>query len=337
VYTSDATAKTVGSIDLSVSKVITVRAYATAAGQSVRLKVEDAGNNAIYLEVDATTTKANAWETLSFNLAAPVNGVYNAANTYNRISLFPLFSTTAPPAADTTLYFDELKFTLAAGGGTGGGTGSGTLTGGVFANDYVGTLPATSKSVQGGDVGFFFDQRLFDTKAYDYGGLSGTAQNPGGVPNFYYGLGLSAPALTNAYFGAYVKSPGNAVVDVSGYTNLRVNVWGNDELFRAGTFPALNVVLQGPAVVGCGSSSGASEVQTTFNTTTQGAASNYTLPLSAFTLKFACSGETTAAQVLSKVAQFNVQILNTNIQYTNKDGGGVGFTNGLNVGTIAFN
>ena len=87
------------------------------AGMNVRMKLEDAGNNAIYLEKDVLTTKANEWETLSFDFATPVNGVYNPANTYDRVSLFPAFSTTAPPASNVTVYFDELDYTTTGGGG----------------------------------------------------------------------------------------------------------------------------------------------------------------------------------------------------------------------------
>jgi hypothetical protein len=333
VYTVAAD-KSVPAFDLSGSKVVTLRVYAPAAGQTVRLKLEDAANGAISIEKDALTTKANEWETLSFDFAAPDVGTYNPANTYNKVSLFPLFSTTAPPASDTTYYFDELQYTAVGGGG-----GGGTLVNGVYADDYVGDLPATAQSTLGGDVGFFFDGRLAVGvgATYDYAGVSGTAQDPQGVHNFYYGLGLDLPAITDAYFGAFVKAPGNGVVDVSGYTNILVNVWGPDQLFQAGTFPALDVILQGPAVGGCGSASGASEVVATFNTTAQGAAQIYTLPLASFTLSFACSGETTAAEVLANIAQVNVVLKGTNIQYVNMDPGNVAFTNGLNIGSIKFN
>ena len=50
-----------------------------------------------------------------------------------------------------------------------------------------------------------------------------------GVHNFYDGLGLSKPALTDAYFGSYVKSPSTAAVDVSAFANIKLNVWGPDQ------------------------------------------------------------------------------------------------------------
>jgi hypothetical protein len=264
---------------------------------------------------------AGQWETLTFEMPD--------AGTYTTVVVFP--NGRSAVTADKTMYIDDLNFPDFLVDGGGGG-----FVNGIFADDYVGDLFVNSKTVQGGDVGFFFDQRLVDTKAYDYAGLSGTAQNPGGVPNFYFGFGLNPPAINDAYFGAFVKAPDNGTVDVSGYTNLVVNVWGPDQLFQAGTFPALEVIMHGPAVGGCGSPSGGSEVTATFNTTGQGAAQNYTVPLASFALGTACSGETTVAEVLANIAQINIVLKNTNIQYVNKDPDGVAFTNGLNVGTLKF-
>jgi hypothetical protein len=325
----------------ATSKVITARVWSPNAGIPVRMKVENAADASKTVETEATVTVASGWQTLSFNFANQAAGTaaLDLAVTYNKVSVFFNFGTTGATAGAKTYYLDDLTYPAAAAAGGGGATGGGgTLTNGIFADDYVGTLPATAKSTLGGDVGFVFDARLANGvgAAYDYGGVSGTAQDPAGVHNFYYGLGLNAPAITNAYFLGYIKSPNNGTVNVAGYTSIKVNVWGPDQLFKAGTFPALSVILQGPAVAGCGSNSGASEVETTFNTTAQGAGQVYTLPLSGFTLKFACSGETTVAQVLASIAQFNVVLKNTGIQYINKDPNGVAFTNGLNIGSIKF-
>lgn len=332
LYTSDVTSKTVGAIDLSVNKQITLRVFATAAGQTVRLKLEDASNPNVYLEVDTPTTQASAWETLTFNFAQPLNGVYSAANTYNRVSVFSQFSTSAAPAADTITYFDELKLTLSSTPAT---AGTGTLTDGVFANDYTGDLGSTLTSTQGGDAGMFVDARL--PNSYNWSGVAGSSVNPGGVPNFYFGFGLDSNSFSDAYMGAYVKAPANGTVNLASYANVHVNVWGPDELFKAGTFPTLQVVLQGPAVAGCGSNSGGSEVQANLVTTTQGAASVYALPLSGFSVKHACSGETTVSQVLAKINQLNVVLQGSALQYTKRDADGTAFPNGLNIGAITFN
>lgn len=303
------------------AKTITMRVKSPAIGTNYLLKLEG-GPGGASTEIDVASTKANEWETLSF--------VMPVAGTYSTVVLFP--GGRSQVGADTTMYVDD--FTVPSFSGSGGG-GGGSFAG-VFASDYQGDLFVNSKTDKGGDVGFFFDQRLVDTKAYDYAGLSGFAQNAGGIPNFYFGLGLNAPAITDAYFGAFVKAPSNGSVNVASYPNLKLTVWGPDQLFRSGNFPQLRVVLQGPAVGGCTSASGGSEVEVAFQTTTQGAASTYTLPLSNFTLKAACNGETTVAQVLANIAQLNILLLNNNIQYVTKDPDGTAFTNGLNVGPIRF-
>jgi hypothetical protein len=277
------------------------------------------GENAI-----TKTLTASSWNSIDIDLA-----LFTGPDKTKTIQL------KLEPATAGTLYVDNVYFwgTAASGGG-----GGGTFAGGIYADDYVGTLPTTAKTTQGGDVGFFYDGRFDGTgNSYTYGGVSGTAQDPAGVHNFYFGLGLNAPAITDGYFGAYVKSPGNAPVNVASFTNLKLNVWGPDQLFKAGSFPTLKVVMQGPAVAGCATNSGGSEVQATFATTTQGAASIYTLPLTSFTLVTGCGGDTTVAQVLAHIAQVNVLLQGTNIQYINKDPNGVAFTNGLNIGSIKFN
>ena len=48
---------------------VTVRVWAPAAGIPIRLKVEDAADPTKSVETEATTTVANAWETLTFDFA----------------------------------------------------------------------------------------------------------------------------------------------------------------------------------------------------------------------------------------------------------------------------
>jgi hypothetical protein len=301
-------------------KTLTARVYATRANANIFLKVEVPGGAAT--EVMATTGAANTWQTLTWVM----EGV-NPASSYTTM-VFSADTDVANLGAQT-YWIDEVA--LEAGTGDGGGGGG---FAGVFAANYVGDLFVNAQTAQGGDVGVFFDGRLPAVAAYDYAGVAGEAQNPGGVPNFYQGFGLTGAPITDAYYGAFVKAPGNGAVDVSGYSNLKVRVWGPDQLFQAGTFPILRVVLQTPAVAGCGSNSGGSEVTASFQTTTQGAASEYTLPLSGFTVQFACSGES-LAQILASIAQVNILLEGTNIQYLH-DQPGDAFGNGLNVGPIRF-
>jgi hypothetical protein len=313
----------------TTANTISARVYSDLAGIPMVLKLENAADAATNTgELPAVEAVVQGWQTLTWVVPAGKIGP-----TYNRVVMLPNLGTKASDNPGETYYFDDIKL---IGGVAGGGGGGGGAFAGIFADNYMGDLFVNSKTAQGGDIGFFFDDRLANTKAYDYAGVSGLAQNPGGVPNFYFGFGLNPPAITDAFFGAFVKAPGNDVVDVSGYTNLKLNVWGPDQLFRAGNFPRLTVVLQGPVVNGCASNSGGSEVETTFATTSQGAGAVYTLPLANFTVKFACSGETSAAQVLAAITQLNVLLQGTNIQYVTRDNDNVAFTNGLNIGRINF-
>lgn len=307
-------------------KTISARVYSPTAGIPMVIKLEGSSPSINTGEVQATEAVVQGWQTLTWTFASA------GTATYTKFVLLPNLGTVdAPPGK--SYFFDDFKLLDAAGGGGGGGGGGGFT--GDFALDYTGDLfTANAKTSSGGDFGFFFDPRLTAAQSYDYAGVAGAAQDPGGVHNFYYGKGLTGMPITDAYLGAFVKAPNNGTVDVSTYTNLKVRVWGPDQLFRAGTFPALTVVLQGPPVAGCGSNSGASEISRTFNTITQGAASEYTLPLNSFTMKFSCNGQT-IAQVLQSISQFNILLEGTNIQYVNNQPGDA-FGNGLNIGPIKF-
>ena len=88
----------------AAQKTFTLRVYSPAVGEKVLLKLAQGANGAT-TEVQATTTKANAWETLTFIFSDAQLG------TYKEIDIFPHFNTTV--SADTTFYFDDLLFTNA--------------------------------------------------------------------------------------------------------------------------------------------------------------------------------------------------------------------------------
>ena len=100
---------------------MTVRVYSQAAGIPVRLKIEDASDPTISVETEATTTAANTWETLTFDFANEVSGTaaFNAAATYNKITIFFNFGAAGAPAE--TYYFDDIDVGTGSGGGGGGG------------------------------------------------------------------------------------------------------------------------------------------------------------------------------------------------------------------------
>ena len=102
---------------------MTVRVYSPAAGIVVRLKIEDASDPTVSVETEATTTMANAWETLTFNFLNEVAGTaaFDPTATYDKITIFFNFGTAGAPAE--TYYFDDIQV-LAGTGGGGGGSGS---------------------------------------------------------------------------------------------------------------------------------------------------------------------------------------------------------------------
>ena len=111
------------------------------------LKVEDKTNGGISVETLATTTMANAWETLTFDFSneAASTAPLNITNTYDKASIFFNFGTDGNTAGDKTYLWDDMAFVGGGGGGGGGGgsadidfetgaTGAG-FAWGVFEND----------------------------------------------------------------------------------------------------------------------------------------------------------------------------------------------------------
>ena len=100
---------TVSPVKMGANKVLTLRVYAPAAGETLMLKLENkASNNTVFVTAEAKTTKAGAWETLSFDFDSPTEGTsYNFNTTYDKVSVFPHYGQTV--ASETTFYIDELK------------------------------------------------------------------------------------------------------------------------------------------------------------------------------------------------------------------------------------
>lgn len=121
VYTSqatdgDKTIRTVPTIGLSTSKSVTVRVNSGAAvGTKISLKLENA-LGAGFVFAEARTTKQNEWETMTFDFASPSAGSFKADISYDMATLFPAWSeiqnTQTALGAETTFYFDELKYAM---------------------------------------------------------------------------------------------------------------------------------------------------------------------------------------------------------------------------------
>ncbi len=118
---------------------VTARVWSPTAGIPVRLKVEDAADGTKSVETEATTTVANAWQTLIFNFANQAAGTaaLNLATTYNKASVFFNFGTTGVASGGArTYYLDDLAFSgssfvvacPSAGGGGGGTATTTTIT-----------------------------------------------------------------------------------------------------------------------------------------------------------------------------------------------------------------
>lgn len=319
----------------ATAKTMTLRVYSPAAGVRVRLKVENSANPGVSCETDAVTTRAGAWETLTFDFASPAKNppvtggataALDLAQTYNKVSIFMDFGLgnggSGPLPADRVYYADDIVFMGAAGGGA-------AATPLIFASDYRASGAGTV-TAEGGSAGNYIDGAA--TQVYTWGGVASLLDVPApATPSYYFGWGLKNPTQAG-YLGGYVKAPGNATAAVAAYSNLNLTVWGNDELVN--THPHFTVILKGPAVSGC-----AAELKGDVAVTAAGV-QTYNLPLSGFTLQTACGYGSAAAALAGGVNEVHVQVLPPYIQYSVFDAGGAAgatYPNGLNLGPIKFN
>jgi len=93
-------------IDFSVMKKIKIKTWAPQAGITVKMKLENATNSNINMEVDVTNTVANAWEELTFDFTA-----INTANTYQKVVVFFDFGNAGTGAS---YYYDDIQLTSGA-------------------------------------------------------------------------------------------------------------------------------------------------------------------------------------------------------------------------------
>lgn len=116
------------------NNTMTVDVYSPDKGIQVRLKVEDAGDPTKSVETEATTTKENEWETLTFDFTneAANTAAINYTYTYNKASIFFNFGVDGATAGEKVYYCDNIKFGSPASGGT-------MVTFQVDMNDYSGT------------------------------------------------------------------------------------------------------------------------------------------------------------------------------------------------------
>lgn len=93
-------------IDFTSQSKISIKTYSPIAGAVIKLKLENLSNADINTELDAVTTVANEWETLTYDFTG-----INSANNYQRIVIFYDFGNTGTGAS---FYFDDVMQTSGA-------------------------------------------------------------------------------------------------------------------------------------------------------------------------------------------------------------------------------
>ncbi len=93
--------------------VMSVRVWSPEAGITVRLKLEESGDPTHSVETDAVTTKAQEWETLTFDFSNQGEGTaeLNTDYVFDKLSIFFNFGSVG---SSETYYFDDVTFVGAA-------------------------------------------------------------------------------------------------------------------------------------------------------------------------------------------------------------------------------
>lgn len=107
-----------GPVDFSSSSRIFINVWSPRTGIPVILKLEDADDADIFVEVTANTTVANGWHQLEFDFS----GAGDLTLPYEKIVIFFDFGTNG---MNENFYFDDLSLDPDSSGGGGGGGGGG--------------------------------------------------------------------------------------------------------------------------------------------------------------------------------------------------------------------
>ncbi|MGL1886144.1 MAG: glycoside hydrolase family 16 protein [Reichenbachiella sp.] len=88
---------------------INVKVYSPAAGLPIRMKIEDHNDVTLTAETEAVTTKANAWEVLTFDFSNVAEGTnpFNLATNFDKLSIFFNFGV---EGTDQVYYWDDVFF-----------------------------------------------------------------------------------------------------------------------------------------------------------------------------------------------------------------------------------
>ena len=92
------------SIDFSTKKTFSMKVYSTRVGAKVLLKVENLTDGSVSFEKEVATTKANEWETLTFDYST-----INTAKSYQKVVLIFDNGTKGDGSANYTFLFDDIS------------------------------------------------------------------------------------------------------------------------------------------------------------------------------------------------------------------------------------
>ncbi|TDO72873.1 hypothetical protein EV143_107179 [Flavobacterium chryseum] len=97
--------------DYTKGTTVKINVWSPKSGADILYKMEVStspkdgnGNPTVFIETHATTTVTNAWQVLTFDVAAAPG--FSTANKYDRVILFPDFGVAG---TGTTYYFDDIK------------------------------------------------------------------------------------------------------------------------------------------------------------------------------------------------------------------------------------
>jgi hypothetical protein len=100
----------------ALDPVISVRVRPSSAGKEVRLKLEQADNNQVFVEAKTYTSVEGEWETLYFDFSDPASGAIDPAVSYGAFFMIYDFAKNNP-AADQSWYWDDITHGGVVSGG----------------------------------------------------------------------------------------------------------------------------------------------------------------------------------------------------------------------------
>jgi hypothetical protein len=183
--------------------IVSMRFWSPAAGKTIKLKLENAADGSKFVEADAVTTEAAAWQTLYFDFSNPAAGEIDPFITYGKFVVFYDFGTAGSGEA-VSFYWDDITH------------------GGVEIE--VANMPSESAAAPTADAGSVLS--IFSDA---YTNVEGTDVNPNWGQQTKVTVetigGESVLKYENLnYQGTALSAP----VDVSGYDTLHIDYWTAD-------------------------------------------------------------------------------------------------------------